>query len=385
MTVEKINSVQPYSAAQFPEVQQTETPTARKSSGSSKDVVTVLSVLAALGAAGVAIYKHNNAKKMIEEAKAAAKKEIEEAENKAKQAAEETENKVKEAVEKVKNEYEKNEKKVDDIQQTAKNQTKKTKKEKHAPKVLEGGILDDRLNEVYKPLLKRIKRERNGLIVLPSFTNIPEYFTKVKNSLKNKIDKIKAVKKTAGKVTPKAAEDTEKTSFKDKAKTFYDNLKARFRREPKTADVSVKPETDGKTSRLRVYGEKISETSKQIKDYISKKWNEFSGLFRRKKAEPPVVEETEVPKADYGKFIDDLAKPEPAPSDIFKGIKMPDVKDISEKDLVTEYNVLEKYTKGLPVMSEESQRFLQVKGELLNHRGYKVMPDGKIAKNISKS
>ncbi len=391
MAVEKINSVQQVQIAPAQEKQAEEqVHVVQKSSGSSKDVVTALSILAALGAAGIAIYKHNNAKKMVEEAKAAAKKEIEEAENKAKQAAEETENKIKEAVEKVRNEYEKIDKKTDQTSKSGKNKKKKAKVnkggevEKTAPKVLEGGVRDDSLNKVFKPLQERIEEKNNGLIVVPSFTKLSKYFTKIKN----KFNYIKTTKGSAE--TPKSAETTEKTSIKDRVKTFYESLKAKFKREPKAADTSVKPETEEKTSRLKVYGEKISETSKQAKDYIVKKWNEFLGLFKRKKSESKVVIEEgakpkieeAAPKIDYGKFIDDLAKPEPAPSDIFKGIIMPDVTKAAEKDLITEYNALSKVVKDLPVEDMTAQRFLQIKGELLNHRGYKVLPDGKIAKSV---
>ena len=391
MAVEKINSVQQVQIAPAQEKQAEEqVHVVQKSSGSSKDVVTALSILAALGAAGIAIYKHNNAKKMVEEAKAAAKKEIEEAENKAKQAAEETENKIKEAVEKVRNEYEKIDKKTDQTSKSGKNKKKKAKVnkggevEKIAPKVLEGGVRDDSLNKVFKPLQERIEEKTNGLIVVPSFTKLSKYFTKIKN----KFNYIKTTKGSAE--TPKSAETTEKTSIKDRVKTFYESLKAKFKREPKAADTSVKPEAEEKTSRLKVYGEKISETSKQAKDYIVKKWNEFLGLFKRKKSESKVVIEEgakpkieeAAPKIDYGKFIDDLAKPEPAPSDIFKGIIMPDVTKAAEKDLITEYNALSKVVKDLPVEDMTAQRFLQIKGELLNHRGYKVMPDGKIAKSV---
>ena len=397
MAVEKINGAQQIQIAPVQEKQAEEqTQVVQKSSGSSKDVVTALSILAALGAAGVAIYKHKNAKKMVEEAEAAAKKKIEEAEEKVKKAAEENENKIKEAVDKVKSEYEKIEfekidKKTDKTSKPGKNKKKKAKVnkegqvEKVAPKVLEGGIRDNSLNEVFEPLQERIEEETNGLIIVPVSAKLSKYFTKIKN----KFNRIKTKNDAAE--TPKPAEKTEKTNIKDRVKTFYGSLKAKFKLEPKKADTSVKPETEEKPSRLKAYGEKISEASKQTKDYIVKKWNEFLGLFKRKKSEPkivieegvkPKIEEKAAPKIDYGKSIEESVKPEPAPSDIFKGINMPDVTKAAEKDLIAEYNSLSKVVKDLPVEDMNAQRFLQIKGELLNHRGYRVMPDGKIAKRV---
>ena len=413
MAVEKISSVQQVQVVPVQEKQTEEqTPVVQKSSGSSKDVVTALSILAALGAAGVAIYKHNNAKKMVEEAQNAAKKKVEEAEDKVKKAAEETENKIKEAVDKVRKEYENVDKKTDGTSKPAKNKKKKAKEnkddgvEKPAPKILEGGVRDDSLGEVCEPFLERIDKETNGLIVIPSTTKLSKYFTRIKN----KFNQIKTKKGAAE--TPKPAEETtnaEKRNFKDRIKTFYDNIKAKFKREPEKTDVSVKPETpvepdviekpevnvvpeasvkpeaEEKISRLKVYGEKFSESSKQAKDYIVKKWNEFLGLFRRKKFEPEIAEEElATSKIDYRKIIENSLKTEPAPSEIFIGINMPDVTKIAEKDLITEYNSLSKIVKDLPVEDMTAQRFLQIKGELLNHRGYKVMPDGTIKKSVIK-
>ena len=413
MAVEKISSVQQVQVVPVQEKQTEEqTPVVQKSSGSSKDVVTALSILAALGAAGVAIYKHNNAKKMVEEAQNAAKKKVEEAEDKVKKAAEETENKIKEAVDKVRKEYENVDKKTDGTSMPAKNKKKKAKEnkddgvEKPAPKILEGGVRDDSLGEVCEPFLERIDKETNGLIVIPSTTKLSKYFTRIKN----KFNQIKTKKGAAE--TPKPAEETtnaEKRNFKDRIKTFYDNIKAKFKREPEKTDVSVKPETpvepdviekpevnvdpeasvkpeaEEKISRLKVYSEKFSESSKQAKDYIVKKWNEFLGLFRRKKFEPEIAEEElATSKIDYRKIIENSLKSEPAPSEIFKGINMPDVTKIAEKDLITEYNSLSKIVKDLPVEDMTAQRFLQIKGELLNHRGYKVMPDGTIKKSVIK-
>ena len=112
MTVEKINMA-PSTSANTAETKKEEAvkPQISKSKGSTKDVVAVLSALSAISCAGIAIYKHKNAKEAIKKAEEEAKKKIVEAEEKAKKAteeakkiAEETDKKIKEAVENVKKE-----------------------------------------------------------------------------------------------------------------------------------------------------------------------------------------------------------------------------------------------------------------------------------------
>ena len=209
MAVEKINGIQQVQITPItekPEIKEEER--VIQNTGSSKNVVTALSVLAALGAAGVAIYKHKNTKKAVEEAENAAKKKIEEAEAKAKQAAEDTEKKIQEAVDKVKQEYEKlikktpeeaenksepvSTKKVNKKKNKNKNNTEKvsgTTDNEVQPRVLEGKILDNELEEVYEPFKKRVQESENGIIVVPESTRLSRFISDILNSLKKRFKK----------------------------------------------------------------------------------------------------------------------------------------------------------------------------------------------------
>ena len=390
MTIEKINNVQPIQTIQNTERQTEEEPVVQQPAGNTKEIVTVLSVLSAIGAAGVAIYKHKNAKKMIEQAEMEAKKKVDEAEEKVKQAAEETEKKIKEAVDKVRNEYEKTKEKADDLPKsvnpqktsesnmtkTSKSQNQRTEK-KPKTKILEGGISDDTLKVIDPNVEKQVSESQNGIIVIPRFTKLAEFYKKITSSIKNKFKQAAKEKKTV--------------TGRDYVKEYK--------------------------SILKDFGKKASKTTTETKNYIVNKWINFISLFKRKKAEIPVMEISEEGKkirqdiknqlsgkTDYEKLANDLiSKPrsqaehdklqalynllvaeEPKASELFKGIKLPDVTKTVEKDLVTEYKALEKFAKDLPVSDLTAQRFLEIKGELLNHRGYKIDKNGILIKPVPK-
>ena len=127
MSIEKINASQPIihnSPIAFKGGD--EKTVAKQSSGNTKDIITALSVLAAVGAAGVAIFKHKSAKDAIKKAEDEAKKKIEEAEEKVKKAVEEAEKKIKEAEEKAKKVEEENKKTIDEAEEKAENGKEKT-------------------------------------------------------------------------------------------------------------------------------------------------------------------------------------------------------------------------------------------------------------------
>ena len=127
MSIEKINVSQPIihnSPIAFKGGD--EKTVAKQSSGNTKDIITALSVLAAVGAAGVAIFKHKSAKDAIKKAEDEAKKKIEEAEEKAKKAVEEAEKKIKEAEEKAKKVEEENKKTIDEAEEKVENGKGKT-------------------------------------------------------------------------------------------------------------------------------------------------------------------------------------------------------------------------------------------------------------------
>lgn len=351
MTIEKINSTQPIHTTPIPEIpEENKKQEVQKTSGSSKDIVTALSVLAAIGAAGVAVYKHKNAKKLVEEAENKAKKKIEEAENTAKakieeaenmvkKAAEDNEQKVKDAVEKITSEYEQHIKKPENNQKkSVENTTAENQNDTRF-------IINTKLSDLY---------------------------TKIKNSVKKLFKRTPKKEKTIAEIKPE-----------------------------------VKPRNEVK------YETKDSIVRKD--NLFTRTWNKFLGFFRRKKTKMPVLKITEEGEAakqnirkqlsgktDYAKLANDLikepntpaehnkiqalydtlAKEEPKPEDIFKGISLPDVTKVAEQDLITEYNALTKIIKDLPVTDKTAQRFLQIRGELLNHRGYRVQTNGEIKKFV---
>ena len=110
MTIEKINSVQTSTPQLQTSFKRENIQTAPAQKGKTKDVITTLSVLAAIGAASIALYEHRNTKEAVEKAvkkaEEEAKKKIEEAEQKAKQTVEDVDRKIKEAVDNAKKEFE---------------------------------------------------------------------------------------------------------------------------------------------------------------------------------------------------------------------------------------------------------------------------------------
>lgn len=421
MAVEKINAIESLNIT--PAIEQraeSEEKTVPQSKGNVKDIITVLSILSAIGAAGVAIYKHNNAKKMVEEAEKAAKKKVEEAEQKVKKAEEENENKIREAVRKVVNEYEKIDKKVNDVLKTTKNEkknieTKKSEKPKkqnnteESEKNLEGGIYDDSLEIVKPSFFKRIKNKINRISVNFSTTKLSEFFVKIKSPFKDRINRTKSKKRTVN-----TFENAEKTKLKDSIKDFWSSFKAKFKRKSNTEDTAVS--SAEKTSNLKIYSEKIVETTKQAKEFFVKKWNRFLSFFKHKDTETPALKITEEGekirrnikeqlngKTDYEKLANaliteprtqtehdrlqalynTLAVKEPKLSEIFKGITIPDAAQMAEKDLITEYNALSEIVKSMSAEDAATVRYLEITGELLNHRGYKIQPNGQIKKVIT--
>ena len=355
MTVEKINSTQPIHTTLIPEIpEENEKQEVQKTSGSSKDIITALSVLAAIGAAGVAVYKHKNAKKLVEEAENKAKKKIEEAENSAKEKIEEAENKVKKAAEE-------NEQKVKDaVEKITREYEQHIKKPENNQK---------------KSVENTTAENQNDTKFIIN-TKLSDFYTKIKNSVKKLFKRTPKKEKTTAEIKPEVKPE-------------------------------IKPQDEAKPE--------VKDGTTRKDNLFTRTWNKFLGLFRRKKTKTSVLKITEEGEAakqnirkqlsgktDYAKLANDLikepntpaehnriqalyntlAKEEPKPEDIFKGISLPDVTKVAEQDLVTEYDALAKIIKDLPVMDKTAQRFLQIRGELLNHRGYRVQPNGEIKKLV---
>ena len=472
MTVEKINAVQ----TELPQVQtdfkEESVQTAPVSKGSSKDVVTTLSVLAALGAAGIAIYKHKNSKKAVEDAvkkaEEEAKKKLEEAEQKAKQ---EAQKKIEEAEQKAKAAVEEVDKKI-------KEAVDKAKKEFETEKGAD-------TSKPKKPKKKSTKSETGS----DKKTSVKKYFTekfgKVKSFFSHKKTEKTPETKPEHKKTrvriwsrpeeePAAEVKGEKIGFTKRVTDFFAGLKDKFKFTPKATKPEGAEEAKEKVSKIKVLKNQAYAAANNAKIYVAEKWNKFLGLFRRKKhAEPNVEIKTDVDKyfddgakegleylekqekelknikrdsdlvnsfwlvgkhqqktkeyqklfdehfekqgeeikqgikaklsgkTDYAAqsnsfikepmtqaehdelqaFYDTFANYGTELTKAYKGIKFPDVTTVSEENLVAEYNALSKIVKGLPVEDATSQRFMEVKGELFNHRGYRFQ-DGRLSKVV---
>lgn len=429
MTIEKINVAQPITSTQniaFKE-EDTEQVTA-KPSNNSKDVITLLSVLATLGAAGIAVYKHKNAKDAIKKAEEEAKKKVEEAENKAKKAAEDVEKKIQEAVDKAKEEFKKekqpannkpaggsnkapekpNTKSPDESGSSPANtHSEKPKTQNKTPKktskILEGGRIDTDLDIVDVDLTSRIKESRNGIIVVPAITKLSEVVQKttdsIKESYKKLINKIKH--KPEKPITePKSKAPNEKTasekkeSIINKTISYFKNWKNKF-------TVNKKAETKAETTK-----EKTPRFSviKKTKEYVNKKYLDIKNYFNSIAAKRRIKKYF---SEDANQGINYLQKEKTKiKSKIFVSDKMNDIwlrkqhdikekeyqklfeeyfdkqfKDIPDADLLKEYSALKDIVKDLPVSDYKTERFLEIQAELMNHRGY-IFNNGKLVKSV---
>ena len=156
MTIESIQNIQPSANIQYSELNSTEIKSIPIAADKSKDIMAALFGLAAIGAGGVAVYKHKSAKKAIEKAEKEAQQKIKEAEEKAKKAAEDAEKKINEILNSQKNEKPENlppviDETSDKIAETADTELINNDEyfdDTRLPRVLEGGILDTDLKEV---------------------------------------------------------------------------------------------------------------------------------------------------------------------------------------------------------------------------------------------
>ena len=394
MSVEKIDASKSVQVTPIIEKQiEKEESTVPKTSGSNKDVVTVLSVLAAIGAAGVAIYEHKNTKKMVKEAEEKAKKKIEEAEEKAKKAAEDVEKKIQEAVEKIKNEYEKTDKTPETTKSTPKKNTSKTRKyvedirnkfkrtsrktekpsvqskpktqENNTPAVLEGGIKENELEVVDEHLAESINNSKNGVIVVPVSTKITNYIKDKVNAIKNRFQ---SYRKKFNRVI------VEEPIVQPKPKTPENNTPAVLEGGIKENELEVVDEHLAESINNSKNGVIVVPVSTKITNYIKDKVNAIKSRFQsyRKKFNRVIVEEPTVQqkhvktkeeiKAEINKAKKELEKIQSREDKILR--------TATDEELIEIYNILKDKVAQKTVDDIDSQIFLSVKGELFNHRGY---------------
>ena len=129
----------------------------------------------------------------------------------------------------------------------------------------------------------------------------------------------------------------------------------------------------------------FEQLTDEAKAFVDKVRQQLSGKADYKAASEAFVKKANTKEQHNAiqKMYDELAVKEPELSEIFKGIKMPDVKTISDANLLTEYNALKKIVQKLPVDDGTAQRLLKIQGELINHRGYKIV-NGNLVKKAAK-
>lgn len=410
MTVEKINGTETTPIISKQDFKEDEPKAAVKTAGSTKDVVTALSVLAAFGAAGVAVYKHKNAKDAIKKAETEAKKKIKEAEEQAKKAAEETDKKIQEAVEKAKQEFEN--KKPKSIPEGKPDKPGKTPKPSSpAPKpkggekpsteasgetdtykpvkpempkeksiILEGEVRDTELDTIDEDFLNRMNENRKKTFIIPERTAFADFVQKTTDTIKEKYNKIiKKLKRTPKQdkpVTPDPKPDTQA--------------------EPKTKENKT-PVFAGVTTR-------ISGTVKHVADYFNGKYTEVKDFFNHLKAKRRIkkfydkgaregieyLNNEEIQK-NANKLVSSkmneawLEKQhelrEKEYQKLFEEFFEKELKEAPEADLLKEYSALKDAVKDMSSTDYKAQRLLEIQAELMNHRGY-IFKDGKLVKSV---
>ena len=307
MTVEKINSLQPtvnnLSFKQEEEIQQSIT----QSKGSTKDVVTALSVLGAIGAAGIAIFKHKSSKEALKKLEQETKQKIAEAEEKAKKAAEDVEKKIQEAVEQAKADFKKS---AEEVKQTdtKPNTTEKVKivyvPTKEVPQV--------------KPKINETALEedipKRTIVITPS-----GYFNKPQKE--NFFERIKKIFRKQDK-SQNTTEGENKSSWIKKAKEKFDTFKEGLRTEKKSEvpaepKTNVEPKTPAEPkaqTEPKVSAEPKESFTDRVGGFFKRQWHKVKGAFERKQAveepkvETPKTETTATKKTKKNKFKAPKAK-----------------------------------------------------------------------------
>ena len=475
MAIEKINSVQPsINNVVENEVKQEELQSTPQSKGSSNDVIAVLASLAAIGAAGVAIYKHKSAKQAIEKAEQEAKKKIEAAEEKAKKAADEVEKKIQEAVDKAKKEFEeangKTKKPDTDVPKTPSDSPKpssdKTPKPVTSAPTSPTSVSAPASGEKKPSLFGRFmgifkSKPKSAKPKAPKST--PETTTIFRPVTPRKPKAVPSSITTAA-PTPAGVTAEDKPSITDRVKKFFSRKDKKPKRhsddtEPKVPETQTTAPTSAATSTAapaaveapipvsgpkpvltgspapepiveplaapKPIAEPLEAEEEEILDIAFEEkpsvWAKLKNIFTKGGNRVPknleggvldtqmsAVDENYLQRLQEGqngiifvpnkppKFIQklmDLFKkkeeslepfiveaPIIKPAEEFL-VKLPDFTKFSEEALVGEYNSLNKVVQGLPVLDPTAQRFLAIKGELFNHRGYKIQ-NGELVKVV---
>ena len=268
------------------------------------------------------------------------------------------------------------------------------KDENRVPNRLEGGILDVELTTKDGRYVQRLREGKNGIIFVP--TEPPKFIRKIQNLFKKKAKPIEPIVEPVVSevkhVSEKLADVT--TMTEESLVADYNSLKNVVKDLPAMDPTSQRfLEIQGELFNHRGYrfqnGELVKmvkaepkvEMTPEIAKYVAEKEAQLNGRISVNVPKKPTNYEHKQLQKEYEEALGVAEKHEPNPSEIFKGIKMPDVTAISDENLLTEYKALKKVVQGLPAADPTSQRFLEIQGELFNHRGYRFQ-NGELVKMV---
>ncbi len=300
MTIESIQNIQPSANIQYSEPNSTEVKSIPIAADKSKDIMAALFGLAAIGAGGVAVYKHKSAKKAIEKAEKEAQQKIKEAEEKAKKAAEDAEKKINEILNSQKNEKPENlppvvDETSDKIAETADTEFINNDEyfnDTRLPRVLEGGILDTDLKEVASFLYNK-----EPDYPVNNFKTAKSYLKSIKNFFSG-IFKRKAQRNPQPELNKKLEQ------LEQEQKTFIDYLNKIFTEKAKTSHVKVDlPDKETFERELKAAIEENKDKEITIIDVLN-------GLFEKylSKKINPVKEDIKAGASEPDEVIDELTE-----------------------------------------------------------------------------
>ena len=353
MAIEGINSTQQITNTPQKEIEKKEEIKEQKSYGSTKDIVATLGVLASIGIAAVAIVKSRNAQHELQEAlrKAEIEKkkladEAKKAAEDAKKAAEDINKKVDEAVNKAKEELKT---KIPKSGGDGKSGTKVVVI-KHEPKpepIIEPKpepIVEPKPEPIIEPKPEPIVEPKPEPIIEPKLESIIE--PKPEPIIEPKLEPI---------VEPKSepiVEPKPESIIEPKPETIA---------EPKPEPIAEpKPEQEV----IDIKPQKSAEELKRQEQIEQAQLDLYQGTDLAQVAKNILNE-----------------KPVPQPIDVLGNINLSKpLNRMTEKELLFEYKALKDVVKNLSATDPAAQRFLQIKGELVNKRAFAITKDGNVVK-----
>ena len=394
MSIEKINAAQQVVNTPNNDLPREEAKTQVQSKGSTKDIVAALGILASIGIATVAIIKSKNAAKELQEALKKAEEEKKKLAEEARKAAEEAKKKVEEI-----------NKKIDEAVNKTKSEIRNSL---HTNGTYNNGAVDTAsIEKGLQDILKKIEEEKVRLIEESKNSSvdidkkIEEAVNRIKDELKN--SKPKARNKKQSKVIEQKPETPKVEDIKPETGTVPESPVI-----PKTED--IKPETnnvseivetpkvenkkpEAKNTPTTVEKPKVEDKKPEITNAPEVPAAPKAGEVKPTEPTPAqitdkpqtaVTQEEKITKAESQEM--DMAqvaknilnqKPELQPIDVLGKIDLSKpLSRMTEKELLVEYNALKDVVKDLSAGSPAARRFLEVKGELVNKRAFRVTKDG---------